>query len=401
MKMKAFAAGLFAAAGMAFAVTAPALADDANVSVAVDNEMVTFDQQPIIIEGHTMVPVRAVFEQAGAKVEWNQDTQTAIISKGDYYVTLKYGESVMYKNNEAIELESPSVMENDRILVPVRAIAEAMDFAVTWDGHHMLVLVSTNGKPYRPYAFRKTGFKTLEDASEFYTTDGSASVDLDNDGKAEEVVFNAADSMSALAEPILEINGLNYTYDLGQIGSAASIAVVDLDDEDGTKEIVVSTSGTPHTAYFYHYDNGVLKRVMNDDTTPASIDYIDKLLASGEGFLITDKAGMCFVDIMVAGSVYHYADNKVVLRPISSIESIFGRNLYHTYDDNMIYHAIYTESYTPGSYGDYTDTGMISASDIEQFKVINGYTDPNDPLYLELYVEFTDGKHAVLIPYSV
>lgn len=401
MKIKAFIAGMTVVMSAAAIFAGGAAADDNPVAVAVDNEMVEFDQEPIIIDGHTMVPIRAVFEKAGAKVEWEQEQQTAIISNDKYFVTLKYGESVMYKNNEPIELESPSVMVNDRILVPVRAIAEAMDFAVTWDGHHMLVLVSTTGKPYRPYAFRKTGFRTLEDASEFCANEGTMSIDLDNDGKPEELEFNSAESLSALAKPVLSINGLNYTYDLGQIGNAYSIAVVDLDKNDSTKEIVITENGNAKTAYFYHYDNGVLKRIMNNSSAPATINYADQLLVSGDSFIITDLAGTCFVDIMVTGSVYQYKDNTVTLRKITSIESIFGRNLYHTYEDNMIYHAIYTENYTPGSYADYDDTGMISASDIDHFQVLNGYVNPENPLYIELYVEFTDGTHAVLIPYSV
>ena len=75
-------------------------------------------------------------------------------------------------------------------MIPVRAISEAMDFAVTWDGHHSLILIATNGKQYRPFAFLKSGFKTLEDIAEFYSN-GSAlqDIDLDGDGVRETVSF--------------------------------------------------------------------------------------------------------------------------------------------------------------------------------------------------------------------
>ena len=68
----------------AFALTGViANAENDVVSVTVDNVAVEFDLNPVIIEGHTLVPVRAVFEQAGATVTWDQPTQTATITKDE------------------------------------------------------------------------------------------------------------------------------------------------------------------------------------------------------------------------------------------------------------------------------------------------------------------------------
>ena len=177
--------------GLCAAFAAGASAEEDVVTVLVDNVNVQFDQQPVILDGHTLVPARAVFEQAGATVTWDQPSQTATIAKDQYTVTIKYGDTALYRNGERIEIEMPAVMIEDRIMLPVRAISEAMDFAVTWDGHHSMVLVSTDGKPYRAYAFLKTGFKTLEDAAEFYTngTAYETGVDLDNDGVPETIEF--------------------------------------------------------------------------------------------------------------------------------------------------------------------------------------------------------------------
>ena len=75
MKFKAFVAATVAAIGV-FACGAFSVSADDNDSVSVDNTMVQFDQQPVIIYGFTLVPIRAVFEQAGAVVTWDQPTQT-------------------------------------------------------------------------------------------------------------------------------------------------------------------------------------------------------------------------------------------------------------------------------------------------------------------------------------
>ena len=401
MKLKRFIAASAAAIGI-FAAGAAVHAEEDQVTVLVDNVQVVFDQLPVIQEGHTMVPIRAVFEQAGAEVTWDQPTQTATIASGNYTVTIKYGDTAMYKNGERIELEAPATMINDRVMIPVRAIAEAMDFAVTWDGHHSMVLVSTNGKPYRAYAFLKTGFQTLEDMSKFYTN-GSAletGIDLDNDGVPEKIEFSSTQDMSSITTPVLKINDVDYTAGLGTLTSAYSMAVVDLDVNDTTKEIVVSENGDTLTARFYRYENGILK-VLTDNNVPSTVTYASKLLVSGTGYIISDLTGTCFVDIMVTGGVYKLDSASVTLYRMRTIESIFGRNLYKTYDDNMLYHIIYTSSYTPGAYKDISGTGVINSNDLQQFKVLNGYVDADNPRYIELYIELTDGTTAVIKPYQV
>ncbi len=376
------------------------MAENDVVSVKVDNETVVFgDQTPVIVEGHTLVPIRAVFEKAGAEVTWDQPTQTATISRDGYIVTIKYGEKVMYRNGEAIELEQPADVINNRTMIPVRAIAEAMDFAVTWDGHHSLILVSTTGKPYRPFAFLKTGFRTLSDQAEFYSDGGAMQdIDLDGDGKMEMVEFSRSDDLFTDPTPVLVINGIDYTGGLGAITSVHSMAVVDIDTKDDTKEIIISENGDALTARFYRYDNGILK-ILKEGDEASKIPYASQLLLSGTGYLISDLTGVCFTDIMVTGSLYRLENDSVPLRRMNAIESIFNRNLYNTYNDNMLYHIIYTKSYQPGSYKDMTDVGVISSQDLESFKLLNGYHDEDDKKYIELYIELPNGEKAVITPY--
>ena len=385
----------------AFALTGViANAENDVVSVTVDNVAVEFDQNPIIIDGHTLVPVRAVFEQAGATVSWDQPTQTATITKDEYIVTIKYGESVMYKNGQPIALEQPADVINNRTMIPVRAIAEAMDFAVTWDGHHSLILISTNGKPYRAFAFLKTGFRTLEDQSEFYSN-GSAlyDIDLDGDGKKENISFSSSYDVLSDPTPVLVINGIDYTAGLGSITSVYSMAVVDLNKNDDTKELIITENGDTLTARFYRYKNGILK-ILADSNGPSTVSYASKLLLSGTGYIVSDLTGSCFTDIMVTGCVYRLDGDNVGRYRMSKIESIFGRNLYKAYDDSMLYHIVYTKNYQPGSYRDLPEVGIISSSILQEFKLLNGFRDEADPRYIELYIELPNGETAVIIPYQ-
>ena len=182
MKFKAMLCAA-AAAAMMFAGSS-AIAEEDVVSVMVNNEKVEFDQNPIILEGTTLVPIRAVFEKAGALVDWDGDTRTATLTKDDYKVTITVGDSVLYKNGESVPLSVSAIVYNDRILIPVRAIGEAMDFDINWDGFHSTVFVGTDGTEYRPYAARRVAFRETAEAAKFYTEQSLdwSEIDVNGDG---------------------------------------------------------------------------------------------------------------------------------------------------------------------------------------------------------------------------
>ncbi|MDF2545415.1 MAG: hypothetical protein K0R93_313 [Anaerosolibacter sp.] len=60
---------------------------DQQVKIELDGEVVSFDVQPIIEEGRILVPVRSIFEKMGAEVSWNEDEKKAIIN--DKYKTIE------------------------------------------------------------------------------------------------------------------------------------------------------------------------------------------------------------------------------------------------------------------------------------------------------------------------
>lgn len=415
MRIKKFMAAALIAAGVMTVSAIAANAEADVVTVKVDNSLVSFDQNPIIVgEGYTMVPVRAVFEKAGCGVSWDDASKTATISKLGYTVNITANDDKMYKNGEAIALDAPAIIENSRVLIPVRAIAEAMDYAVTWDGHHSLVYVSTAGKdkPYRPYAFLKLGFMTVKDAAEYFCdSSGVTEIDLDCDGTKERLEFNQASDMSALAAPVLKINNLDYSVGLGSITSAYSIAVVDLADGDNSKEIIVTENGDVLTAHFYRYENGVVKPITAYDGNGAEITYVNHLLISGKGtdkeqasgikkgYIISDLSGACFIDIMVTGVIYSYENSNISINQFDSLASIYERNLYKTYNDRMLYHVIYTDNYTPGAYKD-VDGGVINQDDLSHFRILGSFVENTSSKYIELYVELDNGSRAVIKPYK-
>ena len=121
---------------------APALASyDYNVDVFVDGKQVTFpDQKPFIDNsvGRTYVPVRFVSEALGCNVSWDNGTQTANIAKGGTWVDIKIGSKtpiildVDSGNEKNVTIDAPAMLVNNRTMVPLRFVSEALKANVTW-----------------------------------------------------------------------------------------------------------------------------------------------------------------------------------------------------------------------------------------------------------------------------
>lgn len=135
----------------AFVSTVAVNAED-NVKVIVDGEQVVFeDQAPVIIEERTLVPIRAVMEALGKKVDWNGDLQQAIVY--DEYITVKLTLNSNVMINEVkdpitgevfafdTELDVAPQLINDRTCLPIRAVVEAFGIAVDWDQETQSVLI--------------------------------------------------------------------------------------------------------------------------------------------------------------------------------------------------------------------------------------------------------------------
>ena len=116
--------------------------NNSDIKVEIDGDKVYFDQEPLLYNNRTMVPMRKIFEELGAKVTWDEDTQTAIGRKGDRTVRVTIGQKAMYVNNTRIELDTAPFVLSGRTLVPARAVAEGLGCEVDWDDRHNLVSIT-------------------------------------------------------------------------------------------------------------------------------------------------------------------------------------------------------------------------------------------------------------------
>lgn len=100
---------------------------------------------PIIENGRTIVPVRAVVESMGGRVEWNSESQTISIYRGDDTVVLEINSETAYLNGEEYTLDTVPVIINSRTFVHLRFVSEGLGFDVEWNDGQITITTGNRG----------------------------------------------------------------------------------------------------------------------------------------------------------------------------------------------------------------------------------------------------------------
>ena len=127
-----------------FLMPAVAAADD--VKVTVDGKAVSFpDAKPFIdTNNRTLIPVRFVSEALGAKVEWDGKTKEVSISQGENKIKVRINDRDIVVNNSVKGMDTKAIIKNDRAFVPILFVGEALGAVVTWDAKTRTVVITTS-----------------------------------------------------------------------------------------------------------------------------------------------------------------------------------------------------------------------------------------------------------------
>lgn len=125
-----------------FTITVMAQAD---IKVSVNGNNITFpDAKPFIdANNRTLIPVRFVSEALGAKVGWNGDIRQVDITLDTTKVTIKINDKNIVVNSRIQEMDTKAIIKQDRTFVPIRFVSEALGATVKWDGNTRTVIITT------------------------------------------------------------------------------------------------------------------------------------------------------------------------------------------------------------------------------------------------------------------
>lgn len=120
-----------------------------DITVNVNGEVLQTDVAPQIVNDRTMLPMRAIFEKLGATVTWMGADKLIFATKGSCMIVMQIGNNKMSvqrtdsEENNAVELDAAPYIYEDFTLVPVRAVAEALEADVEWVGETGTVNITT------------------------------------------------------------------------------------------------------------------------------------------------------------------------------------------------------------------------------------------------------------------
>lgn len=104
------------------------------VTVNVNGVPLEADVKPFINQDNrTVLPLRAIAEAFGAELQWDPATQTVLLTLGDRSVRLKIGDKTFEVNGQVFTMDTTAFIEGGRTFLPARAIAEALGLTVGWN----------------------------------------------------------------------------------------------------------------------------------------------------------------------------------------------------------------------------------------------------------------------------
>ena len=121
-----------------------------NSAFAVNGETRYLDSPPIVKNGRTLVPIRAIIEALGGTVQWNPNEKRVDIILGNNHLILQIGNPNAYVNGVQKFIDASNIkvypeIINGRTMLPLRFVAENLGCDVQWDGTTKTITITYTG----------------------------------------------------------------------------------------------------------------------------------------------------------------------------------------------------------------------------------------------------------------
>lgn len=117
------------------------------ISIKVNGKYLSTDVAPFISNSSTYVPIRFISEALNINdITWNSSSNSVTIKADNKTLVLFVNKNYAYLNNEYINLENNALIVNSRTFIPVRFVSSCFDANVDWDEKSQTVII--NSKDY-------------------------------------------------------------------------------------------------------------------------------------------------------------------------------------------------------------------------------------------------------------
>lgn len=179
-------------------------------SLVVNNQLLDPPLSPIVFNDRALVPVREIFEEVGATVNYIGDTQTIEVFNNASYVRLRINDNVAYINGVRTNIPDNVVPKliakvggETKTMVPVRFISETIGLDVEFDANDGAIIIDSDGY-------------TLVDESQIPTVDEEPVIEdnyaVETTPYVTDVKYAVADDKSVMLKVVTDVE-VNDLYD--------------------------------------------------------------------------------------------------------------------------------------------------------------------------------------------
>lgn len=118
---------------------------NSSIAVTLNDEFIDCSQSaPVNIDGRVLVPLRAIFEALGVNVDWDNNSRTVTATTETVTFKMVIGEEKYTVNNEVFTSDTTAQIINSSTMVPVRVVSESLGCNVGWDGSTQTVIITSD-----------------------------------------------------------------------------------------------------------------------------------------------------------------------------------------------------------------------------------------------------------------
>lgn len=121
--------------------------ENETASVRVNDTLIVSDPMPMLINGRTYLPLRAILNAIGVDnkdIIWWELSESVEIKHKDTHIFMPVDSNEVLVNGEIYYTDSPAFIKDERTFVPVRFLSETLNCKVNWDGINFIVDIYTN-----------------------------------------------------------------------------------------------------------------------------------------------------------------------------------------------------------------------------------------------------------------
>ncbi len=134
---------IFLLTALLAALSHPAFAQE-DISININGDKLYPEQPPVVMNNRTLVPVRVVCEAMGLDVEWDGVNERVNISNDDTYVSISINCHDIDINGSIKYIDAAPVIVNSTTCVPIRAVVEPFGANVDWDSETQTVIITVS-----------------------------------------------------------------------------------------------------------------------------------------------------------------------------------------------------------------------------------------------------------------